>query len=306
MRLREYSETVPKPMVNVGYRPDHLAPHEVLRALRAQASSSSASATADDAIKQYFLTTTSRLTNDFVLPTAARASTACRATSRDWKITFVDTGCNSNIGQRLRPSSTPRGRRRVPRQLHRRLCPICRSTRISSSDFRQARQDRQLHHASPAPNLPHRARRNGPDVDDTPAHRRVAGADQRGLLRLQVARSSTTSSRARSWSMEPFHRLIAERQLIAYPARRVLAQHGHLQGQDAVRRDGVRAAGRPGASGRRRTRLYRRRCFASTASYSQLASRSAPTSTRPCDTRRPARLTSTAARPGGSPASSVG
>ena len=41
-RLREYSETVPKPMVNIGYRPDPVAPDEILRPLSGTTSSSSA------------------------------------------------------------------------------------------------------------------------------------------------------------------------------------------------------------------------------------------------------------------------
>ena len=36
MRMREYSEAVPKPMVPIGYRPISMARDEILRPLRTQ------------------------------------------------------------------------------------------------------------------------------------------------------------------------------------------------------------------------------------------------------------------------------
>ena len=51
-------------------------------------------------IKDYFLNYNEALSNDFVL-----AGWPCRALRRDiddWRITFVDTGLQSNVGERLR------------------------------------------------------------------------------------------------------------------------------------------------------------------------------------------------------------
>jgi glucose-1-phosphate cytidylyltransferase len=100
-RLREYSETVPKPMVNVGYRPiiwhlmkyyAHFGHTEFILCLGYRG----------DFIKQYFLDYNECLSNDFELTGGTRQ---VRLHGRDidgWKITFADTGRHSNIGQRLK------------------------------------------------------------------------------------------------------------------------------------------------------------------------------------------------------------
>jgi glucose-1-phosphate cytidylyltransferase len=54
-----------------------------------------------DAIKRYFLEYNEALSNDFVLSEGARRIDMLRKDIEDWRITFVDTGLNSNIGQRL-------------------------------------------------------------------------------------------------------------------------------------------------------------------------------------------------------------
>lgn len=100
MRLREYSENVPKPMVPIGYRPIlwHLMKYyasyghkEFILALGYRA----------DTIKDYFLNYNECLSNDFVLNGQGKPELLNRDID-DWKITFVDTGTHSNIGQRLR------------------------------------------------------------------------------------------------------------------------------------------------------------------------------------------------------------
>jgi glucose-1-phosphate cytidylyltransferase len=54
-----------------------------------------------DLIREYFLTYREELTNDFVLqPESGKVDLLSRDVS-DWKITFVETGLHSNIGQRL-------------------------------------------------------------------------------------------------------------------------------------------------------------------------------------------------------------
>lgn len=100
MRLREYSEAVPKPMVPVGYRPilwhvmryyAHYGHKDFVLCLGYKA----------DTIKRYFLDYDETLSNDFVLENGGKKVDLLASDIQDWKITFVDTGLQSNIGQRL-------------------------------------------------------------------------------------------------------------------------------------------------------------------------------------------------------------
>jgi glucose-1-phosphate cytidylyltransferase len=101
MRLREFSEAIPKPMVPVGYRPilwhvmryyAHYGHKEFILCLGYKA----------DTIKQYFLKYDETISNDFVLAEGGKRVELLGSDIQDWKITFVDTGLNSNIGQRLK------------------------------------------------------------------------------------------------------------------------------------------------------------------------------------------------------------
>jgi glucose-1-phosphate cytidylyltransferase len=101
MRLREYSEAVPKPMVTVGYRPilwhlmryyAHFGHKEFILCLGYKA----------DTIKQYFLNYDETISNDFVLAGGGKQVKLLASDIDDWTITFVDTGLSVNIGQRLK------------------------------------------------------------------------------------------------------------------------------------------------------------------------------------------------------------
>jgi glucose-1-phosphate cytidylyltransferase len=101
MRLREYSDVIPKPLVPVGYRPivwqlmryyAHHGHKEFILCLGHRA----------DAIKQYFLDYHETLSNDFVMSAGGKTVDLLGSDIQDWKITFVDTGITSNIGQRLK------------------------------------------------------------------------------------------------------------------------------------------------------------------------------------------------------------
>jgi len=101
MRLREYSESIPKPMVNVGHRPilwnvmkyyAHYGHKDFILCLGHQG----------DVIKQYFLSYNEALSNDFVLSGSRENVHLLSSDIEDWTITFADTGLNSSIGQRLR------------------------------------------------------------------------------------------------------------------------------------------------------------------------------------------------------------
>ena len=99
-RLGEYSETIPKPMMNIGYRPLmwHLMRYyayyghkEFILCLGYKG----------DYIKKYFLEYNECLSNDFVYERGGKDIHLYNHDIEDWKITFVDTGMNANIGQRL-------------------------------------------------------------------------------------------------------------------------------------------------------------------------------------------------------------
>ncbi|MEW5977976.1 MAG: sugar phosphate nucleotidyltransferase [Acidobacteriota bacterium] len=101
MRLREFSEDhVPKPMVKIGYRPilwhvmkyyAHFGFTDFILCLGYKA----------DVIKNYFLTYNECLSNDFVLAAGGKQLQLLNSDIQDWRITFADTGTNSNIAQRL-------------------------------------------------------------------------------------------------------------------------------------------------------------------------------------------------------------
>ena len=100
LRLRDYSENVPKPMVPVGYRPimwhlmkfyAHYGHKDFVLCLGHKA----------DVIKDYFLNYNEAVTNDFVLRKGGRDLQLLSTDIDSWSITFVDTGIDSNIGQRL-------------------------------------------------------------------------------------------------------------------------------------------------------------------------------------------------------------
>ncbi len=100
MRLREYSESIPKPMVEIGYRPilwhimkyyAHFGHVDFILCLGHRA----------DAIKKYFVNYDECISNNFVLTKGGTELKLLNSDISDWNITFVDTGLHSNIGQRL-------------------------------------------------------------------------------------------------------------------------------------------------------------------------------------------------------------
>ncbi|QOV91278.1 sugar phosphate nucleotidyltransferase [Humisphaera borealis] len=100
LRLREFSDSIPKPMVPIGYRPvmwhlmkyyAHYGHKDFILCLGHKA----------DYIKKYFLEYEESLSNDFVLSKGGRELKMLATDIDSWNITFVDTGVQSNIGQRL-------------------------------------------------------------------------------------------------------------------------------------------------------------------------------------------------------------
>lgn len=101
MRLRDYSDNTPKPMITIGYRPiiwhlmkyyAHYGHKEFILCLGYKA----------DVIKDYFINYKEYLSNDFTLSDGGRNLRLHNSDISDWSITFADTGTNSNIGERLK------------------------------------------------------------------------------------------------------------------------------------------------------------------------------------------------------------
>ncbi len=101
MRLRENDESLPKPMVTIGYRPimwhlmkyyAHHGHKDFVLCLGYKA----------DVIKQYFLDYNEALSNDFILAEGGKRVDLLNSDIHDWRITFADTGNGTPIGERLR------------------------------------------------------------------------------------------------------------------------------------------------------------------------------------------------------------
>ena len=101
MRLRGYSDDVPKPMVTIGSRPvlwhvmkyyAHFGHKDFILCLGYKA----------NVIKNYFLEYEESVSNDFVFSQGGSQLEFMQRDIDDWKITFVDTGLHSTIADRLR------------------------------------------------------------------------------------------------------------------------------------------------------------------------------------------------------------
>jgi glucose-1-phosphate cytidylyltransferase len=101
LRLREFSEAIPKPMAPVGNRPilwhvmryfAEFGHREFVLCLGYRA----------EVIKEYFLRYNEAISNDFVLSDGGQTLELLSSDIQDWRITFADTGLAANIGGRLR------------------------------------------------------------------------------------------------------------------------------------------------------------------------------------------------------------
>ncbi len=101
LRLRDYAENIPKPMATIGYRPilwhvmkyyAHFGHKDFILCLGHRA----------DTIKDYFVHYDEYVSNDFVLSAGGKNISLINRDIQDWTITFADTGINANVGQRLK------------------------------------------------------------------------------------------------------------------------------------------------------------------------------------------------------------
>lgn len=100
MRMREGAGSAPKPMAMIGDRPllwhvmryyAHFGHCEFILCLGYGAA----------AVKEFFLNYDETLSNDFTLSAGGRDLKLHSTDITDWKITFIDTGLHSTIGERL-------------------------------------------------------------------------------------------------------------------------------------------------------------------------------------------------------------
>jgi glucose-1-phosphate cytidylyltransferase len=100
-RLGELTENVPKPLIKIGYRPilwhlmkyyAHYGHKDFILCLGYKA----------DRIKDYFINYNEYLSNNFTMTNGGKDIDLQQRDIDDWKITFVDTGLQANIGQRLK------------------------------------------------------------------------------------------------------------------------------------------------------------------------------------------------------------
>jgi glucose-1-phosphate cytidylyltransferase len=101
MRLRGYSDDVPKPMVTIGTRPilwhvmkyyAHFGHKDFILCLGHMG----------NCIKDYFLHYDESVSNDFVWSEGGKKIQFVSRDIDDWTITFVETGAHASIGERLK------------------------------------------------------------------------------------------------------------------------------------------------------------------------------------------------------------
>lgn len=214
MRMRDIPQPVPKPMAVIGYRPllwhlmkyySYYGHNDFILCLGYGA----------DVIKEAFLNYNECVSNDFVLSRGGRQIELLRKDIEEWRITFVDTGQNSTVGQRLF---------RVQR--------FVRDEEIFLANYADGLTDLRL------PNLIDYFKASGKiacfvAVTPTASFHRIS-VDDDGVVK-EIAHIAHSGSLINGGFFafrreifdyikdgedlveEPFHRLIAEKQLIAYP-----------------------------------------------------------------------------------------
>ena len=101
LRMRSSEDSAPKPMMPIGHRPvlwhvmryyAHFGHREFILCL----------GYGGKTVKEYFLDYREAESNDFVLSEAGRKIELLSSDIGDWRITFIDTGLDTAIGERLR------------------------------------------------------------------------------------------------------------------------------------------------------------------------------------------------------------
>lgn len=99
-RIREYSESVPKPMIPVGHQPmlwhimdyySRFGHRDFVLCLGYKANT----------VKEFFLNYNPRIFSDIVVSDGGRQVETLGAMPQDWRVALIDTGVWRNIGERL-------------------------------------------------------------------------------------------------------------------------------------------------------------------------------------------------------------
>jgi glucose-1-phosphate cytidylyltransferase len=213
MRLREYSEAVPKPMVPIGYRPvlwhvmkyyAHYGHKDFILCLGYKA----------DVIKKYFLEYNECVTNDFVLAKGGKSVKLLASDIHDWNITFVDTGLVSNVGQRLRAVQKHlKGEEMFLANYSDGLSDLPLPAMIES--FKRSRNIASFVGVKPRATF-HLVKSDSQGVVKSISHVAKSGSRINGgfmVLRQQIFDYMRDGEELVE---EPFHRLIADRKLMTY------------------------------------------------------------------------------------------
>ena len=214
-RLREHSDTIPKPLVNVGSRPiiwhlmryyAHYGHKDFVLCLGYRG----------DLIREYFRNYDECLSNDFTLSNGGRDDRTAQLRHRTTGGSLSSTpACTrTSASACCACDAISRANEMFLANYADGLSdlPLDRADR----GFRAAAGRRQLRVGALAAEFPSRAGgRRRPGHGDRPDAQRRA-LHQRRLLRASGARSSTTCSEGEELVEQPFARLIAERRLATY------------------------------------------------------------------------------------------
>ena len=239
-RIREAGDNIPKPMVPIGYRPiiwhlmkyyAHFGHKEFILCLGYRG----------DVIKQYFLHYDECESNDFVLSHGGKKLELVNSDISDWRITFADTGANTTIGGRLKAAEKYLG---GDEYFLANYCDGLTDLHLPTllDHFRQ--RDKIASFVCVKPNLTYHAVTVLPDgrvgeikpITDTDL--RINGGYflfKRDLFRYIRDGEDLVA--------EPFQRLMAENQLLAYPYDGVLQCMDTFK--DKQRLDELYARGNP-------------------------------------------------------------
>ena len=197
LRIRDYSESVPKPLVPIGERPilwhvmkyyAHYGHKDFILCLGYRA----------EAIKEFFLNYDECLSNDFVFSEGGKKLLLSNSDIHDWNITFANTGS----GLEYRPAieggeEISGGRGSFSRELYRRAYRSAASVDDRAASTRQGHCDVfkrpaefELSHCTVGEQR-HGGRNPGDDQGEHPHQFR--------LLRARARRFSITSAKAKSW-----------------------------------------------------------------------------------------------------------
>ena len=235
LRLRDYSENVPKPMVPIGYRPilwhlmkyyAHYGHKDFILCLGHQA----------DVIKRLL----PRLRGDAhqrLRPPRGRPRRAAAQapTSTPGPSPSSTPASTSNIGQRLMAVREHlAGRGGLPRQLQRQ--PHRRPAADADRALPAAGQGRQLPQRLPEPQLPRRQGRAPTRASSRSCPCKDCDLWINGGFFVFKQSIFDYMREGEELVLEPFQRLIREKQLTDLQARRLLGVHGHVQGEADARR----------------------------------------------------------------------